>query len=854
MAEDEIEINLPSFGNISRKFKDLFKETKEEEGKEEKTPSAEIEINLDLKNFINIFRKKRYLINYLILSVICILAFYSRTLNVPHLERKYMISPDDPYVFYRYSSIIAEKGYLPKNDSLRYYPIGFDTSRELILPSYVAGYAYRILKPVFPDLVIPDIAAYYPAALLVVSLIFFFLFVKEIFNERVGLLATGFFAFTRGILFRTAGGFLEKEPLFLVFLTLSFYMYIKGLKDKKLSKKMIFGGLAGVFTGLAGLTSGLYLFIIYSITAVILVSLIFNKTSKENLAFNFIWFAVFILILSTSSRYDSITEALFFQVPLGVLLISSINFISNKVKDKIPMPTPFFSLLVGLVIVYGVTAVKYDPTWFPETLTGFYTLVVNPTLGAERHASSVSENQPPVFYGGFASSSWWGVFSYEIFFFVLGAIFLYFFITKKVKISPIIPTIVFTFFLLSLIFENPGPESWAWITKVFGREYLFIGLFFLTTGFLIFLAWKQKKEDNLKNLDEAKVCVLVLFVVLCVAANAAVRLFFMLSFPAAILSAFFIDKTSAMIHNRFKDKLYAATPYAIAFVIITINFFGASSTVSGMVPGQGDWFEAMEWVKENTPEDSIFIHWWDYGYMIQTMGERATILDPGNSIVQWNYDTGGHIFGGYNYTEVYDQLVKFHKPDYFLISPEDIPKFYQISRLGLKKTYFTFYYCQRETQNQLEGYEEYDMVRICEPLRGYSEIDEDIIIGDKIYSKSNTYLVAYLIPFKGNQTGPYLGYVYNTQYGNVFFEVNCMCTKENCTFVKEDGLPTCALPLGNTIINVPITAKGMLFTKLYIQNQDVPGFDLAYTGPTNIKIYNINYTELENAVNNNLDW
>ena len=25
----------------------------------------------------------------------------------------------------------------------------------------------------------------------------------------------------------------------------------------------------------------------------------------------------------------------------------------------------------------------------------------------------------------------------------------------------------------------------------------------------------------------------------------------------------------------------------------------------------------MSWVRENTPEESIFVHWWDYGYWVQ---------------------------------------------------------------------------------------------------------------------------------------------------------------------------------------------------------------------------------------------
>lgn len=42
---------------------------------------------------------------------------------------------------------------------------------------------------------------------------------------------------------------------------------------------------------------------------------------------------------------------------------------------------------------------------------------------------------------------------------------------------------------------------------------------------------------------------------------------------------------------------------------------------------QNDWLETFEWIKTNTPEDSVIVSWWDYGYWIQTKGERASTSD-----------------------------------------------------------------------------------------------------------------------------------------------------------------------------------------------------------------------------------
>lgn len=46
-----------------------------------------------------------------------------------------------------------------------------------------------------------------------------------------------------------------------------------------------------------------------------------------------------------------------------------------------------------------------------------------------------------------------------------------------------------------------------------------------------------------------------------------------------------------------------------------------------------DWPAALAWLKFNTPPDSVVAAWWDYGYWIQAVAERATLAD--NSTLHW---------------------------------------------------------------------------------------------------------------------------------------------------------------------------------------------------------------------------
>ena len=40
-----------------------------------------------------------------------------------------------------------------------------------------------------------------------------------------------------------------------------------------------------------------------------------------------------------------------------------------------------------------------------------------------------------------------------------------------------------------------------------------------------------------------------------------------------------------------------------------------------------DWLVTLDWIKNNTPENSVIGSWWDYGYWIQTLGDRTTTID-----------------------------------------------------------------------------------------------------------------------------------------------------------------------------------------------------------------------------------
>ncbi len=89
----------------------------------------------------------------------------------------------------------------------------------------------------------------------------------------------------------------------------------------------------------------------------------------------------------------------------------------------------------------------------------------------------------------------------------------------------------------------------------------------------------------------------------------------------------------------------------------------------------------MAWVRENTQENAVFGHWWDYGYWIQSIGKRSTILDGGNSQSYWNHMMGRYALTGTDNKQAIEFLYA-HNGTHFLIDSTDIGKYSAFSYIG----------------------------------------------------------------------------------------------------------------------------------------------------------------------------
>jgi len=184
------------------------------------------------------------------------------------------LGPDlDPWLFTRYAETIVEQGKLPAIDMMRNVPVGFDTTVESRLLPYMIDWTYYILGFIGINNGVVYAAAIFPVIMFALTIISFFLFVREIFFEKtkeaktraniIALISTFFMIVIPVFLSRTIAGIPEKESAGFFFMFLAFYLFLKGWKSKKIKNAVIFGVLAGISTGMMGLIWGgvTYIFI-----------------------------------------------------------------------------------------------------------------------------------------------------------------------------------------------------------------------------------------------------------------------------------------------------------------------------------------------------------------------------------------------------------------------------------------------------------------------------------------------------------------------------------------------------------------------------------------------------------------
>jgi asparagine N-glycosylation enzyme membrane subunit Stt3 len=799
---------------------------------------------------------------YVLLIPILLLTYFIRTRNLSMLSGKYLLGLD-PYAFFRYSQEIIETGTMLTHDMMRYVPIGYNLRIDYIFLSNFMAYTYKIINIFIPSMTQIEWHIIYPPVATVISLVFLFLFVREIFDSKVAILSATFLGVVPAYIYRTGAGFADHEALAMLFMFIALYLFALMWKSEKINKSILFGASSGLFSTAMYFTwSGGYRFLIISLAGLAIVGTLLTKISTEQFAGYLSWFGSFILFSAIGlGKISFIKElenlALLFSVIVLISIkLKPIRNIAKQINDLLPYKIP-----IELIIIGGVGIVSFLVGWALGIVDPSFIIgrILHPG-GTSRFAFTVSENQQPYVIGG---NGWWSGFGWTFLLAFVGSVYLIINMFKSLKVGLAVASSYLVFFLI-FIFGRFSPDAkYAKIAAFSSATYLFwfAGFIFVFLGLYIYYYNKKKSEfKEIFNVDWGLILVFIWFLFTAIIARGAVRTIFAFAPAVSIVGAYFVVNFSKYLLER-KDSLEKALGIGLILFALFCIYANTGQAIminqnsgSGL-PGQ--WETSMTWIRDNTDKDAVIAHWWDYGYWTQAIAKRATVLDGGNAMA-WDHAMGRYGLTHNNLDETFDYF-KTHKVTHLLISEEEIGKYHAFSTIGSDENYdrrSNIGVFVLDGQKEIRDGNEYQ-------YRGGWGLDEDIIVDMKVLPQG-TPLAGITITQTNDGTfsAPILYFFPDGQ--QFAMNADCLVFEGNkYEFNVDNAMHACVIVLPYYMDNENINPIGGIFfasskvrdgnlARLYLYDETIPGFEKVYDDGTplglyqgriigSIKIWEINY-------------
>jgi len=587
-------------------------------------------------------------------------------------------------------------------------PLGNNPYAYGSLMPWAIVWLYKFLN-IFSEISIEYAAIILPVILFSLTLVFFFLFVQKAFSylmkkefSYVGaVIATLLYAVIPQMLHRTTAGVPEIESLGMPFFWLAFYFFTMAWQSEKTRSSLIFAILSGISTGIMIWSWGGNKYIFMSFSLATFIAFFFQNLSKKNISVFGIWWLISIasIILkgtSLTSMLSSIQDTLFSTIVLFIILFDLVlwNYILKNKEVKINKK--ILSLIISAVLMLVLATVFFGPNFVISKFTGIAEGFLHP-FGEGRVGLTVAENRAPYFvevYSAFAVGFFKTTISLFWLFF-LGTILIFYEAIKHFdKRNKYLLFVSFVLFVSGSIFSRISPQN-ILNGENFISNLFYFGSLLLFAGIALYVFFKEKDnlENNFYKINFAYILVLSLIFFAIISMRGAVRLFFIISPPVVIASSFLFVKLSEIgYETKEKTKRYLILILVViiflAISVIAFNYAKQSYvetkyTIPG--PYEQQWQYAMAWVRENTNPGDIFVHWWDYGYWTQTIGERPTVTDGGHLVEFWDHTTARYLMTAENEKTTL-QLLKAYNVSYVLFDSTDIGKYGAFASIGSDKT------------------------------------------------------------------------------------------------------------------------------------------------------------------------
>jgi len=521
-------------------------------------------------------------LKHLLILVVLILSFsISLLLRSQVLDYGYELNEFDPFFNFRATEFLLNNGlfeYLDWHDVKSWYPNGRDISAtSQVMLHVTAAITYQIFGS---SMELYDFTILFPGIIGALTTFVIFALVRTVGGTTAGLFASLLFAISVPIIIRGSMGWFKSEPLGLFYGLFGLYLFLSGIKsdNKKITISKLIGG--GVFLAFGLASWGGIQFFIIPIGIFIFILPFLRKD------FRFLIWTVPVFVISLL-----ITTAIFERPGMGFvlgmggfsLIIPTIFLIIcsfiHKFDNSKNQTRNYLILLVSILLIGSSVLIINIENHFLPSPSFRYLNAINPFLTTTNPlVDSVSEHATT--------------------------------------------TIHESFFMHSILMIFAGLGTW-----------------------IIFNKLKSKPSKDFSR--DLMVFTLILGLTGVYVGSAFVRLELFTSISVIFLSSIGLSIITKEIFN-YKKQLYSIqnkiikVSYVGGILILMVIplIFPASNWVSlldapatilnggtGYKVATNDWKESLEWIKLNTPSDSIILSWWDYGYWITTMSERTTVVD-----------------------------------------------------------------------------------------------------------------------------------------------------------------------------------------------------------------------------------
>ncbi len=512
--------------------------------------------------------------------------------------------------YYQFSIIksILQNGGAPDRLTLASFPEGKSLSNAPLLLPYFIAYTYKLLQPLGTSLT--GYMIVFPAFFGALAAVPLYFLSRELFDTKTAVLTSLIYVVLPASIERTFAGFVEKESLAAITVFIWLYLFIRSTRELDLSKRktLILPVLSGLFMALSLYTWRGVSYFILLIAITVLIQAVTKPDEKLSQTTAIMAFTGFTIIHFISPKTFSI-ENIFFSFRYAPLTYVSILALAQPLSKRIE----------------NTVNKKIRPLHLIGLFLGIFVLLIF-ALNLQKEAIGLVKS-------------------------------------------------------LSNQLTTGGSETAVEAQRATEQGYTFSrNPFSFMIPFVLIGAYYYFKEGK-KNLNFNWLFVAAWLITSAFAAYLQARLFFILAPAASMMVAYgffnLLKSASSKSGAEGKEK-----SMAIANILVVLLLLSVYGTISSEVGFAGElkeyhsertehWENAMEALKENSPEDSVVIAWWDYGYVIQGLGERATIADPGGGterrkdiakILTSNEDDALEIIEKYN---------KDDKPVYVIVSFEE---------------------------------------------------------------------------------------------------------------------------------------------------------------------------------------